>query len=59
MELVTIELQKIIASDGKVLTNGFAYGEEVYLGENDSIDNWHEITKEEYEAIKLAEEASL
>ena len=32
-----------------VLTNGETYGTEVYLGTGDSVDNWHEITEEEYE----------
>lgn len=39
------------ADDGKVLTNGEAYssvGGEIYLGVNDSVENWHEITEEEY-----------
>jgi hypothetical protein len=41
-----------------VLTNGETYssvGGSVYLGVNDSPDNWHEITEAEYEEI-LAEE---
>ena len=53
MEISTIELKKITASDGMVLTNGETYssvGGEVYIGKNDSVDNWREISKEEYEA---------
>ena len=41
----------LVASDGMVLTNGEAYssvGGKVYLGPNDSAENWHEITKNEY-----------
>ena len=30
---------------------------DVLLGKNDAPENWHEITKEEYEEIKKAEEA--
>ena len=46
-----IELRKLTAAEGMILTNGTAYSEEVYLGCNDSSKNWHEITKEEYDAI--------
>ena len=47
-----IKLIKLTASDGMVLTNGEVYGKEAYLGCNDSPENWHEITDEEYEKIK-------
>lgn len=50
----TIEIKKLTASDGHILTNGEAYGKEVYLGVTDKAENWHEITDAEYEAI-LAE----
>lgn len=48
MNIETIELKKITASEGKVLTNGEVYSEEVYLGKFDSPENWHEVTAEEY-----------
>jgi hypothetical protein len=48
MEITTIELRKLTASTGCVLTNGETYSKEIYLGVNDSADNWHEITEEEY-----------
>ena len=54
MEIINIELRCIKADKGKVLTNGEAYssvGGEIYLGVNDSVDNWHEITEEEYNEI--------
>jgi hypothetical protein len=47
----------IKAKEGMVLTNGEVYssvGGSVYLGINDSPDNWREITEEEYN--KLQEE---
>lgn len=59
MEIIDIELKCIKADEGKVLTNGEAYssvGGEVYLGKNDSVENWHEITEEEYN--KIMEEQS-
>ena len=36
----TIELRKLIAADGMTLYNGESFGKEVYLGKNDSPDNW-------------------
>ena len=48
----TIELRKLTAAEGMTLTNGEAFGKEVYLGKNDSPDNWHEITDEEAAAIE-------
>ena len=55
MKVTTIELRKLTASEGMVLTNGEAFGKEIYLGVNDSAENWREITEEEYEKIKAAE----
>jgi hypothetical protein len=57
MDISTIFIQKIVASDGMVLTNGEVYGKEIYLGINDSIVNWHEITESEYQKILAEEEA--
>lgn len=42
-----IELQKLTASEGMVLFNGETYSKEVYLGKNDSADNWKEIPESE------------
>ena len=50
----TIELRKLTANDGYVLTNGEIYGKVVYLGKNDAPENWHEITDAEYAEIKQA-----
>lgn len=47
MEKSTIELIKLTASEGMTLTNGETYGKEVYLGCNDSPENWHEIPETE------------
>lgn len=46
-----IEVTKLTASDGMILTNGEAYAKEAYLGSNDSAENWHEITMTEYEEL--------
>lgn len=59
MEKTTINLIKLTATEGKVLTNGEAYGKEVYLGCNDSEDNWHEITDAEYETFLAEEKARM
>lgn len=50
-----ITLRKLTADEGMVLTNGEAYGKEIYLGIYDSAENWHEITDAEYEAIMAAQ----
>ena len=51
-----MELKTIIASEGAVLTNGEAYGKSITLGNNDSEENWYEISEEEYQ--KIVEEQS-
>lgn len=58
MEIITFEMRELKAADGMVLTNGKAFssvGGSVYLGVNDSPDNWYEITEEEYERIQSKE----
>lgn len=59
MNVTTIELKKLTASSGMVLTNGKAYGTEIYLGKTDSPDNWWEISEAEYEKIIEEEERRL
>ena len=59
MTIETIELRKLIASEGMVLTNDEAYGKEIYLGKNDKPENWHEITEEEYNEILKEQEENL
>ena len=51
MEKEIITSVKLIASEGMILTNGEAFGKEVYLGTGDSAENWHEITEEEYNSV--------
>ena len=50
-----ITLRKLTADEGMVLTNGEAYGKEIYLGIYDSAENWHEITDAEYAQILAAQ----
>lgn len=55
----TVELRILTASKGKVLTDGETFssvGGDVYLGVNDSPDNWREITEEEYNEIIAKQE---
>ncbi len=52
----TIELIELKASNGMTLTNGEVYGKIIYLGVNDSVDNWHEITDAEAEELQKVEE---
>ena len=50
MELITFEMRELKAADGMVLTNGEVFsdaGGSVFLGVNDSPENWNEITAEE------------
>ena len=56
MKTETIEIRKLIASEGMTLTNGEAYDKEVYLGKEDSPDNWHEIPDEEAERLQREKE---
>lgn len=54
METTTIEIRKLTPAEGMTLTNGETFSKEVYLGKNDSPENWSEITDAEAEA-KMAE----
>ena len=48
----TIKLIKLTAAEGMVLTNGEVFSKEIYLGKNDSADNWYEITDAEAERLQ-------
>lgn len=48
MEIKTIKLE---ADEGKVLTDGQIYGSTIFLAANRSVDEFYEITCEEYEKI--------
>ena len=47
----------ICADEDKILTDGKIYGKIIYLGKEDKVENYYEITKEEYQQI-LANKAS-
>lgn len=60
MKISTIELRKLTASEGMVLTNGTSFssvGGDVYLGCNSSPDEWWEIPEWKYKQILEEEEA--
>ena len=55
MEINIIEIKELKASENMVLTNGEAFsgvGGSVFLGVNDSPDNWYEITAEEAQRLQ-------
>lgn len=35
----------LVADEGKTLTDGETYSQIVYLGKNESVDNWREINQ--------------
>ena len=57
MTETTINIIKLTASDGHILTNGKAFGKEVYLGKNDAVDAWWELEEEEALAMQRQREA--
>lgn len=48
-------VDKLIAREGYIFTNGDAYGTEIYLGEGVDAGSFYEITLEEYKE-KMSEE---
>lgn len=47
--MITEKVTVLKAEEGHYLTNGEVFGKVVYLAENDSVDNWHEVTEAEKE----------
>ena len=54
--MITEKVTILKAEEGYTLTNGETFGKVVYLGRNDSADNWHEITDEEAQELQEIEE---
>ena len=47
MKTTPIQIISIEPEEGYTLTNGESYSKKVYLGVNDSPENWHEIPDSE------------
>ena len=57
---MTVENQVVLKADeGKFLTNGQTFGKVVYLGKNDSADNWHEVDGQDYQIITVKDGQSV
>ena len=56
---MTQEGNVLTADEGKVLTNGSTYSKEVWLGINDSAENWHEVDESEAEVLEDSEALSI
>lgn len=50
-----IEGNILTAEEGKVLTNGSTYSKQVWLGINDSVNNWWEVDETDAEEVEDAE----
>ena len=50
-----MERKVLIASEGMLLTDGEIYGSKIFLAEGRSAEEFHEISREEYEKIKEQE----
>lgn len=57
--MITEKVTVLKAEEGYTLTNGETFGKVVYLGINDSADNWHEITDAEAEKGQTVDESTL
>ena len=55
MQTETINTTVLIADEGKILTDGEIYGRTIYLANNRSPEEFHEITEAEYEEIREEE----
>lgn len=55
MQTEKITVNKLIADEGKILTDGNSYGVVVFLGKDREASEFREITIAEYEEIKAKE----
>lgn len=51
MKIEEYTMYKLIADEGKILTDRKAFGKEVFLANNNP-ESWYEITEKEYNRIK-------
>lgn len=52
---MVIEGNVLTADEGKVLTNGSTYSKQVWLGINDSVNNWWEVDETDAEEVEDTE----
>ena len=56
MRTEQITINKIIADDKMILTDGNMYGRIIFLGQDKNANDFYEITEEEYNKILESEE---
>lgn len=56
MKTETIEIRELIASEGKVLTDGTTYAKVVYLAPSAKVEDWWEIDEKDVPAEPIADE---
>jgi hypothetical protein len=56
MKKETIELRHLEASEGKKLTDGIVYVNEVYLAPSEDESKWHEIDEKDVPTEPIADE---
>lgn len=57
MKTETVSATVLRADEGKILTDGEIYGKIIYLANNRSTEEFHEISEAEYEEIQKQNEA--
>ena len=56
MKTETIEIRELIASEGKVLTDGTTYAKVVYLAPSAKVEDWWEIDEKDVPTEPIADE---
>lgn len=47
IKVLYLNPRMLVADEGKTLTDGETYSSVVYLGKNESVDNWQEVNESE------------